>query len=386
MVQSIPHPMATTAHANDTTLCVALELSRSTWLVGINFPGRDKVSKHVIPGGDGAALLGLLSTAKAKAEQQLGRPLRIVVIQEAGRDGFWIHRLLEAAGIQSQIVDPASIAVPRRHRRAKTDVLDLDLLMRTLLAWLRRERRVCAMVRAPSVEDEDARRSSRERARLVQERTQHVNRIKALLATQGILDFQPTRKEARQRLDQVKTGDGRVLAPRLKAELVRELDRLDLVADQLAEIEGERDAAVTASMATGDKAGLLVRLKGIGPQSATVLLHEAFYRQFSNRREIAAYAGLVPSPWQSGGTDHEQGISKSGNARLRGTMTELAWLWVRHQPGSALSVWFRKYVGDAKGRRRRIAIVAVARKLLVALWRYVEHGVVPEGVEMKSAA
>jgi transposase len=385
MVQRLDHPMATTAQANDTTLCVALELSRSTWLVGINLPGSDKLSKHAVPGGDGAALLELLSKTQAKAEQQLGRPLRIVVIQEAGRDGFWIHRLLEAAGIQSQVVDPASIAVSRRHRRAKTDALDLNLLMRTLLAWLRGERRVCAMVRAPSVEDEDARRGSRERERLVKERTQHINRIQALLATQGILDIQPTRKEARERLGQARTGDGRELPARLKAELERELDRLDLVARQIADLERERDAAVQASIVAGGKAGLLVRLKGIGPEGATVLLQEAFHRPFSNRREVAAYAGLVPSPWQSGGTDHEQGISKSGNARLRKTMTELAWLWVRHQPGSALSLWFRERVGDAKGRRRRIAIVAVARKLLVALWRYVEHGVMPEGAELKAA-
>jgi transposase len=317
MVQRLDHPMATTAHANDTTLCVALELSRSTWLVGINLPGSDKLSKHAVPGGDGAALLELLSKTQAKAEQQLGRPLRIVVIQEAGRDGFWIHRLLEAAGIQSQVVDPASIAVSRRHRRAKTDALDLNLLMRTLLAWLRGERRVCAMVRAPSVEDEDARRGSRERERLVKERTQHINRIQALLATQGILDIQPTRKEARERLGQARTGDGRELPARLKAELERELDRLDLVARQIADLERERDAAVQASIVAGGKAGLLVRLKGIGPEGATVLLQEAFHRPFSNRREVAAYAGLVPSPWQSGGTDHEQGISKSGNARLR---------------------------------------------------------------------
>jgi transposase len=379
------HLTATTVPPQDTTICVALELSRSKWLVGVNLPGSDKISKHTLAGGDGAALLALLSKVKEKAEQQLGKPLRLMTIQEAGRDGFWIHRLLEAAGIQSHVVDPASIAVSRRHRRAKTDALDLEVLMRTLLAWRRGERRVCAMVRVPCVEHEDVRRGSRERERLVKERTQHVNRIKALLATQGILDFQPTHKEARQRLEDVITGDGRVLPPRLKAELLRELDRLELVARQLAEIERERDAAVTASNAAGDKAGLLVRLKGIGPQGATVLLQEAFHRQFSNRREIAAYAGLVPSPWQSGGTDHEQGISKSGNARLRGTMMELAWLWVRHQPGSALSAWFREHVGDAKGRRRRIAIVAVARKLLVALWRYVEHGVVPKGAELKAA-
>jgi transposase len=240
-------------------------------------------------------------------------------------------------------------------------------------------------VRWPSVEAEDARRGSRERERLVKERTQHVNRIKALLATQGVIDFQPTRHDARERLEQVKTGDGRALPARLKAELLREFDRLDRVARQLVDIERERDAALQASTGASEKASLLVRLKGIGPQGATVLLHEAFHRQFSNRREIAAYAGLVPSPWQSGGTDHEQGISKSGNARLRGTMTELAWLWLRHQPGSALSVWFHEHVGKAKGRRRRIAIVALARKLLVALWRSVEHGVVPEGAEVKAA-
>jgi transposase len=376
----IPSPV----QPQETTICVALELSRSTWLVGINLPGGEKISKHTVAGGDGAALLALLARIKDKAEHQLGRALRLVVIQEAGRDGFWIHRLLEAAGIQSQVVDPASIAVSRRHRRAKTDALDLDLLMRTLLAWLRGERRVCAMVRAPSVEAEDARRGSRERERLVKERTQHVNRIKALLATQGVIDLQPSRHDARQRLEHIETGDGRALPTRLKAELLREFDRLDLVARQLADLERERDAVLEASTSASKKASLLVRLKGIGPQGATVLLHEAFHRRFSNRREIAAYAGLVPSLWQSGGTDHEQGISKAGNARLRGTMTELAWLWLRHQPGSALSVWFHEHVGKAKGRRRRLAIVAPARKLLVALWRYVEHGVVPEGAVVKA--
>ena len=300
-------------------------------------------------------------------------------------DGFWVHRLLEAEGVESHVVDPGSVAAPRRQRRAKTDAIDGETLLRTLLAWRRGEPRVCAMARPPSPEEEDRRRTSRERGTLLKERVRHTNRIKGLLATQGVYDFAPLGKDRRAGLEALRTGDGRPLPERLKAELRRELERLELVQRQIAEVEAERDAAEPAAGAGPSPIALLAGLKGVGPQIAAVLYHEGLYRSFANRREVAAYAGLAPTPWRSGKVAREQGISKAGNPRLRHTMVELAWLWVRHQPESAPSRWFRARVGHERGRVRRVAIVALARRLLVALWRYVAHGEVPEGAALKAA-
>jgi transposase len=252
------------------------------------------------------------------------------------------------------------------------------------------------MVHPPSPTEEDERRLTRERGTLVTERVRHVNRIKGLLMTQGVSNFEPIHKNRRQCLEKLCRWDGEPLPSRLKTELLRELDRLELVMSQLAALEAERDRILQAhqGMAAGVAArepisepavgSQLLRLRGIGPEFASVLALEAFYRKFSNRREIAAYSGLAPSPWKSGGIDVEQGISKAGNARLRKTMIQLAWLWLRHQPGSDLSRWFHHRVGDKRGKIRRITIVAVARKLLVALWRYVTQGVVPAGAELKA--
>jgi transposase len=365
------------------TVYASLELSKSTWLMTSLSPGSQKMSKHASPGGDGAALLDLLGRLRAKAEQFAAEPVDIVVIQEAGLDGFWIHRLLEAHGIESQVVDPASIAVPRRRRRAKTDAIDGETLLRTPLAWQRGEPRVCAMVVPPTVEQEDRRRTSRERAVLLQERVRHVNRIKGLLAGQGVTDYEPLHKDRRARLAALKTGAGQPFPMRLKAELLREIELLELLERQITEVSAERDAIVEAEEHHAP-AALLARLKGIGPQIAAVLYLEGLYRHFANRRDVAAYAGLVPTPWRSGTIDREQGISKAGNRRLRHIMIELAWLWVRHQPDSALSRWLRARVGDERGRVRRIAIVALARKLLIALWRYVTHGELPEGAVLKA--
>ena len=378
--------LQTVVRVNDTKLFASLELSKSRWLVTVSAPGSEKLSKHVVIGGDGGALLNLLGRLRASAERRGGVAVQVVVIQEAGLDGFWLHRLLEANGIESHVVDPASIAVDRRHRRAKTDVIDGEMLLRTLMAWARGERRVCSMVRPPSPDEEDRRRLTRERGTLLKERTQHTNRIKGLLAGQGIADYDPLRKDRLARLDALRTGDGRPLPERLKAEIRREIERVDLVVSQMAMVERERDALVgmTSDPAPETAAAVLVRLKGIGPELGSLIWLEAFYRGFSNRRQIAAYAGLAPSPWQSGGTDREQGISKSGNRRLRHALVELAWFWLRHQPASALSVWFRARVGQGRGRIRRIAIVALARKLLVALWRYATQGVVPAGATFKA--
>lgn len=378
--------LQTVVRVNDTKLFASLELSKSRWLVTVSAPGSEKLSKHVVIGGDGGALLNLLGRLRASAERRGGMAVQVVVIQEAGLDGFWLHRLLEANGIESHVVDPASIAVDRRHRRAKTDVIDGEMLLRTLMAWARGERRVCSMVRPPSPDEEDRRRLTRERGTLLKERTQHTNRIKGLLAGQGIADYDPLRKDRLARLDTLRTGDGRPLPERLKAEIRREIERVDLVVSQMAMVERERDALVgmKSDPAPETAAAVLVRLKGIGPELGSLIWLEALYRGFSNRRQIAAYAGLAPSPWQSGGTDREQGISKSGNRRLRHALVELAWFWLRHQPASALSVWFRARVGQGRGRIRRIAIVALARKLLVALWRYATQGVVPAGATFKA--
>ncbi len=378
--------VATAARANDITLFASLELSKSKWVVTINSPGSEKFSKHVIEGGDGVGLLDLLSRLRAKAEQRYGAPIRVTVIQEAGLEGFWIHRLLIANGIESHVVDAASIAVPRRHRRAKTDSIDGETLLRTLMAWARGERRVCSMVQAPSPEEEDRRRLTRERGSLLKDRIRHTNRIKGLLSGQGIRDYNPLRRDRLDRLDELRTGDGRELPPMLKAEIRRELDRLALATTQLAEVERARDALIRADAEEpNNPAALLLKLKGLGPEFASLLWLESLFRSFTNRRQVAAYGGLAPSPWQSGSVERDQGISKSGNRRLRKTMIELAWFWLRHQPDSALSRWFRARVGAAKGRVRRIAIVALARKLLVALWRYVTQGVVPEGAVLKAA-
>jgi len=368
------------------TLYVSLELSPSKWLVTSLVSGADKMSKHLVPGGDCIALLQLLAALKAKAEKHSGVAVMIAAIQEAGLDGFSLHRVLEANHVESWIVDPASVAVPRRVRRAKSDVIDGETLLRTLLAYRRGEPRVCSMVYPTNPEDEDRRRLTRERRTLMRERIEHTNRIKGLLMSQGISGYDPLRKDRLARLDALETRDGHRLPPRLRAEIGREIDRLELLTRQLKQVEAERDALVTpARKAADNPATLLMRLKGIGAETATLLWLEGLFRTFANRRQLAAYAGLAPTPWLSGRIQREQGISKSGNPRLRTAMVELAWLWLRNQPGSALSRWFADRVREEGGRKRRITIVALARKLLVALWKYVSRGEVPDGAALKLA-
>jgi transposase len=366
---------------------VSLELSRSTWLVTSLSPGKgEKMSKHSVPAGDVAGLLKLFAEFKRKAQARSGQSYPIITIEEAGLDGFWLHRVLEADGIESHVVDPASIATPRRRRRAKTDRLDGETLLRALLAYKRGEPRVCAMVVAPSPEEEDRRRLCRERRTLIDERIVHVNRIKGLLFAQGIADYAPLRRDRRRRLEDLRTGDGRMLPSHLKMQVQRELERLELLLDQIQAVEAEQEALLAEASKPAGKAAapdpvtMLLALKGMGPNFAAVLWSEAFYRQFANRRQLAAYAGLAPTPWRSGSIEREQGVSKAGNPRLRTTMIQLAWLWRRHQGQSALARWF-----EAHGKRgRKSAIVALARKLLVALWKYVTAGVVIEGAVMKS--
>ncbi|WP_407118417.1 IS110 family transposase [Bradyrhizobium sp. LMG 9283] len=367
---------------------LSLELSRSTWLVTSLSPGKgEKMSKHSVKAGAIAELLKLFAALKRKAQARTGESYPIITIQEAGLDGFWLHRTLQSEGVESYVVDPASIATPRRRRRAKTDRLDGETLLRSLLAYKRGEPRVCAMVVAPSPEEEDRRRLCRERRTLIAERIVHVNRIKGVLFAQGIFDYVPLRRDRRTRLEALRTGDGRLLPAHLKAQISRELDRLELLLDQIAAVEREQDALLAASRPAGEKAAsnpvaMLLDLKGLGPNFAAILWSEAFHRQFTNRRQVASYAGLAATPWRSGGIEREQGVSKAGNPRLRTTMIQLAWLWIRHQPQSALTQWFK--ANSQRGRKR--TIVALARKLLVALWKYVTAGVVIEGAVVKPGA
>jgi transposase len=368
---------------------VSLELSRSNWLVTSLSPGKgEKMSKHGVTAGDVAGLMKLFAGFKRKAAIRTGQNYPIITIQEAGLDGFWLHRVLQQERIESHVVDPASIAMPRRRRRAKTDRLDGETLLRALLAYKRGEPRVCAMVVAPSPEEEDRRRLCRERATLIAERITHVNRIKGLLFSQGISDYAPLRRDRQLRLETLRTGDGRELPPHVRAQIGRELERIELLLEQIKAVEAERDVLLAAArkpaseQAAPDAVTMLLALKGMGANFAAVLWSEAFYRQFANRRQVAAYAGLAATPWQSGGIRHEQGVSKAGNPRLRTTMIQVAWLWTRHQPQSALTRWFKER--SPQGRKR--AIVALARKLLVALWKYVTQGVVIEGAVMKPAA
>lgn len=379
-------PIAIQTHL--AAIFVSLELSRSIWLITSLTPGGgEKMSKHSVQAGDTAALLARFSELKRKASERTGKLFPIVVIQEAGLDGFWLHRVLQGEGVESHVVDPASIATSRRRRRAKTDGIDGEALLRALLAYKRGEPRVCAMVKAPTPEEEDRRRICRERKVLIAERVKHVNRVKGLLFSQGVSGYEPMRRDRRQRLDELTTGDGRPLPVHLKTQIGRELDRLELLLDQIKQAEAERDALLAAPQAADPSAAgrILLEFKGIGAEFAAGLWLEALFRHFSNRRQLASYAGLAPTPWQSGSVDREQGVSKAGNPRLRTTLIQLAWLWLRHQPQSALARWFNERVNRNGGRMKKSAIVALARKLLVALWKYVTAGVVVEGAVMKSA-
>jgi transposase len=367
------------------TVFVAIELSQKSWLVTLHSPDRDRISRHKLAGGDHSGLLALLESVRARAAGKLGSAPKVVSCYEAGYDGFWLHRLLMAAGISNLVFDPASIAVEQRSRRAKTDRIDGELLLRTLMAHLRGEPRVVRIVRVPSVEQEDARRASRERDRLVKEQTGHTNRIKALLRLIGMAVGYPRRHDWLNWVERQRDRQEQPMPPHLLAEVTREHARLMLVRQQLAALE--RAQAAQASPVPGvmaERRDLLQRLKALGPAFAATLTNEVFYKDFRNRRQVGAYCGLTSSPWRSGGIDREQGISKAGNPRARLKAIELAWLWLRHQPESELSRWFRTRTANAGKRAKRIAIVALARKLIVALWRYLTTGLVPAGATMKA--
>jgi transposase len=366
------------------TVYVAFELSKAKWQLGVLTPGSEKMSRYRIAGGDLAALSGVLARARAKAERA-GKPARVLSCYEAGLDGHWLHRWLSDQGVVNYTIDASSIEVNRRARQAKTDRIDLARLMRAFLGHLRGESDACSVVRVPTVADEDRKRRTRERETLVKERTRHINRIKGLLHGQGIRDAMPLKPTFLRDLDKLCTGDGRPLPPHLKAEIRRQHERLLLVHKQIKALEANNLAAHRAPTAGAveAKAVLLGQLKGIGPLIAQVLANEAFYRDFNNRRQVGSCFGLTDTPYDSGDSRRQQGISKAGNHRARTTAIELGWLWLRHQPGSELSRWFHKRVGEGNGRIRKVAIVALARKLMVALWRYLQTGLVPTGAIMR---
>ena len=370
-------------NANEAILYMALELSDKKWKLG--FSNGEKHRHVTIAAGDWVGLHAQMDRAKHKLK--LATSCRIVSCYEAGRDGFWIHRELEAEGIENQVVDSASLEVNRRSRRAKTDRIDVQGLLRLLQRYWQGDRKAMSVVRVPTLEQEDGRRLHRERERLIKERGVHSVRIKSLLVAHGIrLEI---RADFLEKLDVAKGGStGYALGVDLKAELRREYERYRLVDQQVRALEAEQKLRVQEAGESGALKQIyqLLQLKGVGWQSSWVLVMEFFaWRDFRNQGQVGACAGLTPTPYASGQIQREQGISKAGNRRVRTLMIELSWLWLRYQPNSGLTQWFeRRFAGGGK-RMRRIGIVAVARRLLIALWRYVNEGVVPEGATLKAA-
>ena len=373
--------------SSKTTIYVAIELSASSWLVAARLPGIKKARIDRLESGDTMGLLKIIADLRSQGSTKLGMTADLACCFEAGRDGFWLHRWLTVNGVTAYVLEPTSILVNRRARRAKTDRLDAEGMLRVLANWLDGDRQVCSMVVVPTSEEEDAKRPHREREHLVQDKQRIENRIEALLFTQGIRGRPSLRSWARD-VAELRTGNGRALQPKLLAELDRLRRRLVFVLELIRELETDRASSLEEAKADNAIAGKIVALqgiRGIGDNFAAVLTHEVFYRSFGNRRQLASYVGITPMPYQSGGMDRDRSISRAGNPRARTTMIQLAWLWLRYQPDSALAVWFRERVGTLQGRTRRISIVAMARKLLIALWRYVETGVVPEGVVLRTA-
>ena len=388
MPKQIEANKAATAFDHDSTLVVALELSGKSWECGAVVPGVSRRPRRRLEPRDLPGLLTTIARWKAEAAAASREVRRVVLTYEASRDGFWIAHYLLARGIEVQVMHPASIAMPRRGRRRKTDRIDLDLLLRTFLAWLRGEPRVCSMARILGEEEVELRQPGRERERLVAERLQLENRIENLLCLHGTVGFKPRLKKAKERLEELRRYDGSPLPASTMAELRRLMARHALVSDQLRQIEAERDKVMTiVDPGRAERMiQLLVQLVGLGVETATVLVREALGpRSFRDRRALASFVGVTGTPFQSGGMEREQGIDKNGNARVRRVLMQLAWRWVRFQSDSALSQWFAVRTSGAKGRIRKVMIVALARKLLVALWRYVETGVVPAGARLAAS-
>lgn len=362
-------------------LYIAFELSKKNWKLA--FSTGETIRKRTISAGDRAAFCAELE--KTRALWKLPADIATHSVYEAGRDGFWIHRWLESLGITNLVVDPASIEINRRKRHLKTDSIDVDKLLRQLMRYHAGEHRLWSVVRVPSREAEEERRREREIKTLKSERTRLNNRIKGHLFLYGC--NAKTLRNLPQQLEQMRQWDGEALPQALKEELLRAWDRLEQIAGQIRLLEKARDAALEQPLSEAQKqAARLASLRGVGPIGAMILAGEFFaWRRFRNVREVGACAGLTGTAYDSGESRREQGISKAGNRRVRAVIIELAWSWLRYQPGSALSQWFLERFGVGK-RNRRIGIVALARKLLVALWKYLRDGEQPAGASLKPAA
>ena len=367
----------------DSTLIAVIEMSQTSWLVAGILPAVERRPLKKLP-PDKEALLRLLQRWQDEVTKAGRTITRIAVAFEAGRDGFWLARWLRVRGIETYAIHPTSVAVSREHRRAKTDRLDTEMLKRVFLGWLRGEPNHCSMVAIPTIEEEDAKRPNRERESLVGERTRIMNRMKSALARLGIQSFKPTLRQAPEHLEGLRTPEGTALPPNTQAELRRDMARLRLVMDQIKELEETRLQRLEQQPDEGPNAmvRLLAQVIGIGIETADMLVHEVLSRNLRDRKAVARYAGLTGSPDESGAKRREKGLAKGGNARVRRGMIQLAWRLLIFQKDSALAQWYRARTENARGRRKPM-IVALARKLLIALWHFVKVGEAPEGIILR---
>jgi transposase len=372
---------------HDSTLIAVIEMSQSSWLVAAIVPGIERHPLKKLEANE-EALLQLLRRWQDEAAGAGRTITRVAVAFEAGRDGFWLARWLRSHGIEAHVIHPTSVAVSREHRRAKTDRLDTGLLRRAFLGWLRGEPDHCSMVAIPTLEEEDAKRPNRERESLIGERTRIINRMRGCLARLGIRGFRPTLRTAPGRLETLRTPEGVTLPPNTLAELRRDMARLRFVTGQITEIEHARLERLRQAPEERPHAmvRLLARVIGVGIETADMLVHEVLSRDLRDRRAVARYAGLTGSPEESGARRREKGLAKAGNARVRRGMIQLAWRFLRFQEASGLAVWYQARTADARGGTRKTMIVALARKLLIALWRLVTTGETPDGVVLRPAA
>jgi transposase len=368
----------------DRTLIVVIELSQSSWLVAGLIPGLERRPlKKLRP--DEQTLLHLLQRWRDEAAKSGATVTRTAVAFEAGRDGFWLARWLQSRGVEAHIIHPTSVAISREHKRAKTDRLDTAMLGRVFLGWLRGERGHCSMVAVPTIDEEDAKRPSRERESLVGERTRIINRMKSALVRLGIRGFKPELRRAPQRLESLRTPEDLPIPPNTLDEIRRDLARLALVRNQIETIERGRLERLKQAPTTGGNAMVraLASVIGVGVETADMLVQEVLSRNMRDRRAVARYAGLTGSPDESGAKRREKGLAKSGNARVRRGLIQLAWRFLLFQKESALAQWYRARTGGPEGARKTTIIVALARKLLIALWRMVTFGEVPQGVVLR---
>jgi transposase len=380
-----------TALEQDSTIIAVIEMSQTKWLVAALVPGIERQPLKKFDANE-ETLLKLLHRWRREASQA-GRDIkRIVVAYEAGRDGFWLARWLRARDVEVYVIHPTSIAVSREHRRAKTDRLDTELLMRVFLGWLRGEKRHCSMAAIPTIEEEDARRPNRERQTLVTEQTRIVNQIKAIFARFGIRTLRPTMRKVAEGLEDLRMAEGTPLPQNTLSELRRHLARLRFVRDQIGAVEQERLRKLAVAPPAAEKKSpdamvrLIARVLGVGIETADMLVNEIFSRHWRDRKAVARYAGLTGSPDESGSRRRERGLARAGNVRVRSGMIQLAWRFVRFQKNSALAQWFAARAADGRASTRKTMIVALARKLLIALWRLVTRGEVPQGVVLRPAS